>query len=175
MPRAPPACWSPIRARRRLAPIVCTRSPRPASRKPGCHEPAGPSQGRIPERAARRYSSEPAGPSQGRIPERAARRYSSEPAGPSQGRGCPMSRIAQRAGTPVSARLAIARAVLGGAFGRNRGRLALSIAAIALGVALGFAVALINEAAIGEFTGGMKTLSGLADLEVRGPRAHWST
>src|SRR5664279_3240461 len=155
MPRAPPACWSPIRARRRLAPIVCTRSPRPASRKPGCHEPAGPSQGRIPERAARRYSS--------------------EPAGPSQGRGCPMSRIAQRAGTPVSARLAIARAVLGGAFGRNRGRLALSIAAIALGVALGFAVALINEAAIGEFTGGMKTLSGLADLEVRGPRAHWST
>ena len=70
----------------------------------------------------------------------------------------------------MGARLAIARAVLGGAFGRNRGRLALSIAAIALGVALGFAVALINEAAIGEFTGGMKTLSGLADLEVRGPR-----
>src|SRR5664279_78423 len=155
MPRAPPASWSPIRARRRPAPIVCTRSPRPASRKPGCHEPAGPPQGRIPKRAARRYSS--------------------EPAGPPQGRGCPMSRSAQRAGTPVGARLAIARAVLGGAFGRNRGRLALSIAAIALGVALGFAVALINEAAIGEFTGGMKTLSGLADLEVRGPRAHWST
>jgi putative ABC transport system permease protein len=42
------------------------------------HEPAGPPQGRIPERAARRYTSEPAGQPQGRIPERAARRYSSE-------------------------------------------------------------------------------------------------
>lgn len=81
-----------------------------------------------------------------------------------------MSRSAQREGSPVNAWLSIARAVLGGAFGHNRGRLALSVAAIALGVALGFAVALVNEAAIGEFTGGIKTLSGAADLEVRGPR-----
>jgi putative ABC transport system permease protein len=64
----------------------------------------------------------------------------------------------------------VTRAASGGAFGRNRGRLALSVLVIALGVALGFAVALINEAAIAEFTSGMKTLSGLADLEVRGPR-----
>ena len=42
--------------------------------------------------------------------------------------------------------------------------------AIALGVALGFAVALVNASAVGEFTGAMKTLSGQADLEVRGPR-----
>jgi len=35
----------------------------------------------------------------------------------------------------------VARAVLGGALGRHRGRLALSVLAIALGVALGFAVA----------------------------------
>jgi putative ABC transport system permease protein len=46
----------------------------------------------------------------------------------------------------------------------------LSIVVVALGVALGFAVALINEAAVAEFTSGMKTLSGVADLEVRGPR-----
>lgn len=70
----------------------------------------------------------------------------------------------------MTAGYATARAVLGGALGRNRGRLLLSVMAIALGVALGFAVALINEAAIGEFEGGMKALSGLADLEVRGPR-----
>jgi putative ABC transport system permease protein len=70
----------------------------------------------------------------------------------------------------MSALLAVAHAVTGGAFGQHRGRLVLSVAAIALGVALGFAVALINAAAIGEFTGGMKTLAGQADLEVRGPR-----
>ncbi|MET0441767.1 MAG: ABC transporter permease, partial [Casimicrobiaceae bacterium] len=65
----------------------------------------------------------------------------------------------------------VARAVLGGALGRHRGRLALSVLAIALGVALGFAVALVNASAVGEFEGAMKTLSGAADLEVRGPRA----
>ncbi|MFO1399022.1 MAG: FtsX-like permease family protein [Burkholderiales bacterium] len=64
----------------------------------------------------------------------------------------------------------VARAVVGGVLGRNRGRLALSVLAIALGVALGFAVALINTTAIGEFTGSMKALAGSADLEVRGPR-----
>ena len=63
-----------------------------------------------------------------------------------------------------------ARAVLGGALARNRGRLALSVAAIALGVALGFAVALVNASAVAEFSGAMKTLAGQADLEVRGPR-----
>jgi putative ABC transport system permease protein len=66
---------------------------------------------------------------------------------------------------------AAGRAVLGGALGRHRGRLALSVLAIALGVALGFAVALVNASAVGEFEGAMKTLSGSSDLEVRGPRA----
>jgi putative ABC transport system permease protein len=66
---------------------------------------------------------------------------------------------------------AVARAVLGGALGQHRGRLALSVLAIALGVALGFAVALVNASAVGEFEGAMKTLSGSADLVVRGPRA----
>ncbi|MFO1314022.1 MAG: FtsX-like permease family protein [Burkholderiales bacterium] len=65
---------------------------------------------------------------------------------------------------------AVVRAVVGGAFTHQRGRLALSVVAIALGVALGFAVALINAAAIGEFAGGMRALAGVADLEVRGPR-----
>ncbi len=43
--------------------------------------------------------------------------------------------------------------------------------AIALGVALGYAVQLINQAAINEFGAAVQTLSGEADLAVRGPRA----
>ena len=66
----------------------------------------------------------------------------------------------------AAAHVDILAATLGGALGRNRGRLLLSVFAIAVGVALGFAVQLINEAAIGEFEGGMATLSGDADLEV---------
>ncbi len=61
-------------------------------------------------------------------------------------------------------------AVVGGAFAHQRGRLALATLAVALGVALGYAVALINATAIDAFAGGMRTLAGLADLEVRGPR-----
>jgi nitrile hydratase subunit beta len=49
-------------------------------------EPAGPPQGRDPERAARRKADRPAGPPQGRDPERAARRKADRPAGPPQGR-----------------------------------------------------------------------------------------
>ncbi len=60
------------------------RTPSPSA--DAAHEPAGPPQGRIPQCAARRYTSEPAGPPQGRIPQCAARRYTSEPAGPPQGR-----------------------------------------------------------------------------------------
>ena len=66
---------------------------------------------------------------------------------------------------------AVAHATLGGAFARERGRLMLAALAIALGVALGFAVDLVNRTAVAEFTSGMATLSGNADLEVRGPRA----
>lgn len=66
--------------------------------------------------------------------------------------------------------VALGRAVLGGALGRQRGRLALAVAAIALGVALGFAVAVINATAVGEFEGGMRTMAGDADLEIRGGR-----
>jgi putative ABC transport system permease protein len=67
--------------------------------------------------------------------------------------------------------LSVAYATLGGTFARERGRLALAVLAIALGVALGYAIGLVNRAAIDEFAAGMAALSGDADLEVRGPRA----
>jgi putative ABC transport system permease protein len=60
--------------------------------------------------------------------------------------------------------------VLRGAFAQNRLRAALAVLAIALGVALGYAVQLINAAAVNELAQGVKTLSGDADFEVRGPR-----
>jgi putative ABC transport system permease protein len=50
----------------------------------------------------------------------------------------------------------------------HKGRLALSVGAIALGVALGYAVQLVNRAAISELTQGVQTLSGEADLRLRG-------
>ena len=51
------------------------------------------------------------------------------------------------------------------------GRALLSVFAIALGVALGFAVQLINRAAVNELAAGVRALAGEADLEVRGGRA----
>ncbi|MGH6629204.1 MAG: ABC transporter permease, partial [Burkholderiales bacterium] len=51
------------------------------------------------------------------------------------------------------------------------GRTLLSVLGIALGVALGFAVHLINRAAVNELAAGVRTLAGEADLEVRGGRA----
>ncbi len=57
-----------------------------------------------------------------------------------------------------------------GAFAQNPMRTALAVLAIALGVALGYAVQLINAAAVNELTQGVQMLSGDADLEVRGPR-----
>jgi putative ABC transport system permease protein len=63
---------------------------------------------------------------------------------------------------------AIARAALGGNVRGNRTRLVLAVLAIALGVALGFAVHLVNRVAIAELTSGLAELSGAADLEVRG-------
>jgi putative ABC transport system permease protein len=65
--------------------------------------------------------------------------------------------------------LAIAHATLGGNVRGNRTRLALAVMAIALGVALGFAVHLVNRVAIAELTSGLAALSGAADIDVRGP------
>ena len=53
---------------------------------------------------------------------------------------------------------------------QGKGRLAVALLAIALGVALGYAVQLINHSALGEFAQALRTLSGDADLTVRGPR-----
>ena len=65
-------------------------------------------------------------------------------------------------------RLAI---VLNARFAHQWGRTALSIAGIALGVALGFAVSLINRAAVEELGAGVRSLAGEADLVVRGGRS----
>jgi len=54
---------------------------------------------------------------------------------------------------------------------QNPGRLALSLAAIALGVALGYAVQLVNGAALGEFRTAVQVLSGEADLTIGGSRS----
>jgi putative ABC transport system permease protein len=61
-------------------------------------------------------------------------------------------------------------AMLNARFAHQRGRTALSIAGIGLGVALGFAVSLVNRAAIDELSAGVRTLAGEADLVVRGGR-----
>ena len=53
---------------------------------------------------------------------------------------------------------------------QHPGRSLLCVVAIALGVALGFAVQLINGSAIREFTHAAQTVAGKADLTVRGPR-----
>ena len=56
-------------------------------------------------------------------------------------------------------------------FAHHRGRALLSAAGIALGVALGFAVHLINGAALNEFSLAVRSMAGDADLEVRGGRS----
>src|SRR3989440_13057122 len=68
-------------------------------------------------------------------------------------------------------RHAVRRSLLLAPLAQHKGRLALSVLAIALGVALGYAVQLINQAAINEFAAAVQTLSGEADLAVRGSRA----
>ena len=66
-------------------------------------------------------------------------------------------------------------AALNARFLDRAGRTLLSVAGIALGVALGFAVSLINRSAVEEMAAGTRSLSGEADLEVRGGRAGLST
>lgn len=51
------------------------------------------------------------------------------------------------------------------------GRALVSVLAIALGVALGYAVYLINQAALTQFAQASRSLAGQADLQVRGPSA----
>ncbi len=51
---------------------------------------------------------------------------------------------------------------------------AVTISAIALGIALGFAIHLINTAAFNEFSAVAKSLSGESDLQVRGTQANFA-
>lgn len=67
--------------------------------------------------------------------------------------------------------IGVGSALLRGAFAQHRGRVLLGVAAIALGVALGYAVQLINTAAVDEMTRGAHVLSGSADLVLEGPRS----
>ena len=58
-----------------------------------------------------------------------------------------------------------------GSLARRRAATVLSFAAIVLGVALGMAVQVVNDAALAEFGRGLRSLTGAADLQVVGPRA----
>ena len=62
-------------------------------------------------------------------------------------------------------------AIFAGSLAQNKARSLLSVLAIALGVALGYAVQLISAAAVNELGQGVQFLSGVADLQVRGPRS----
>jgi putative ABC transport system permease protein len=65
----------------------------------------------------------------------------------------------------------VRRALVLAPVAEQKGRAALSIAAITLGVALGYGVQLINSVAAGEFEHALRVLSGNADLSLHGPRA----
>jgi putative ABC transport system permease protein len=54
---------------------------------------------------------------------------------------------------------------------QSKARLLVTIVAIALGVALGYAVAVINQSALRELRQALQALSGEADLTIRGPRS----
>jgi putative ABC transport system permease protein len=60
---------------------------------------------------------------------------------------------------------------LNAGFAHRRARTLLSVAGVALGVALAFGVHLVNRAAVEELAAGVRALAGEADLEVRGGRA----
>jgi putative ABC transport system permease protein len=62
----------------------------------------------------------------------------------------------------------LARWLLAGEWRMHPVRALVAIGAIALGVALGFAIHLINAAAFNEFTAAVKSVSGVSDLQVRG-------
>jgi len=65
----------------------------------------------------------------------------------------------------------LARMLLAGAWASDRRRLILTVIAIALGVALGTTVHLINYSATVEFEAAVRAVSGDADLRVTGPRS----
>lgn len=65
----------------------------------------------------------------------------------------------------------LGRWLLGGEWRAHPVRAIVAVGAIALGVALGFSVDLINAAAFNEFSAAVKSLSGQSDLQVRGTQS----
>ncbi len=65
----------------------------------------------------------------------------------------------------------LSRWLLWGEWRAHRVQIAIAIIAIALGVALGFAIHLINTAAFDEFSAAARSLSGQSDLHVSTPQA----
>jgi putative ABC transport system permease protein len=66
-----------------------------------------------------------------------------------------------------SQRAQLGRWLIGGEWRTHPIRAMMAVGAIALGVALGFAIHLINGAALNEFSAAVKSVSGQADLQVR--------
>ncbi|NKI69605.1 FtsX-like permease family protein [Collimonas pratensis] len=71
----------------------------------------------------------------------------------------------------MSTQRTLSRWLLLGEWRAHPVRALVAIAAIALGVALGYAVDLINDAAFNEFSAATRSLSGQSDLQVRGAQA----
>jgi putative ABC transport system permease protein len=79
-----------------------------------------------------------------------------------------MSTRLDQASPRVAGNRRLARWLLGAEWRSHSGRAIVAVATIALGVALGYAVQLINSAAFNEFSAATRSLSGEADLQVRG-------
>src|SRR5579859_3315474 len=56
--------------------------------------------------------------------------------------------------------------LLGGELRAHPGRAALALAALAVGVALGYAVHIVNQSALTEFSRAMSAISGQGDFEI---------
>jgi len=70
--------------------------------------------------------------------------------------------------TQAAALRRLSRWLLAGEWRAHPVRALVAVAAIAVGVALGFAIHLVNAAALNEFSAAVQTLSGQADLQVGG-------
>jgi putative ABC transport system permease protein len=67
--------------------------------------------------------------------------------------------------------LAALFALLWGEWRAHPARTLVGIVAVAIGVAMGYAVQIINQVALNEFSQGVRSLMGDADLSLRGPQA----
>jgi putative ABC transport system permease protein len=68
----------------------------------------------------------------------------------------------------------LSRWLLGGEWRAHPVRALVALGAIALGVALGFAIHLINAAAFNEFSAAVKSVSGQSDLQIRGTESFFN-